>query len=264
MIRSKQFLTLVAATLAVTLLCGSPALAINGTATRLLDFDDINFDGMNGRLVNGTTSGSDAVFLLREGTAGQRYVKISDVAGAKTGSVFDGATFSDPDVTGNISGDMDVVGGTIGANDPTNDIVFSLDFASGTFTKLLSEADGDAYTVLINGSGTFNPTFGALDPTDGSYVVYDSTSDSFGRISGGSISNVFIDTEIAALISDDIATGISIRSDGNWIVGDADGGPPNAEAYYLIDPVAETSTLLANEADMIVAVETIGSAMTSS
>lgn len=240
-------------------LAGPSAWAVNTAFTHALTFDQINFDGQNGTLVTGTSAGSDAFFLLRGGAAGQRYVKIADVTGAKTGSVFgDGSVFADPDINGagDIAGDIDHFGSVLAQNDPTSDTVFTFDIATGAFTKLVTEAAGDAWA-----GGTWNPNFGAIDPADGSYVVYDSTSDNVGRISGGAISTVLTAAQLTTLISDSIATSLTVLPSGDFIISDADGGPP-VESFYLVDPVAETSSVLVDETHVIAALAAEGVVVT--
>ncbi len=235
----------------IAVLASSPLYAVTSSFTQLLTFEEINFDSDSSQLVTGTTVGTDGFFLIRGGALGQRYVKISDVVGAKTASIFGSSTFADPDVTSNIAGDMDPTGNTIAANDPSNDIVFTLDAPTGAFTKLLSNAAGQAY------SAGFNPTFGSLDPADGTYVVYDTTSDTMARVAGGVATLVLTDAELTTLISDDIPTSVSVLSNGNWLMTDADGTAPG-EAFYIVDPVAKTSVSILSEAQMIAAITAAG------
>jgi hypothetical protein len=242
------------------LLPGSAVHAATSLFSHVLTFDEINFDSASGSLVTGTVLGSDGYFLLNGGTTAQRYVVISDIMGAKTGSVFAAAQSLDPtgtpfdsDIEGNIAGDLDTNGTLLFQNDPANDIVLVLDpSGTGTISSLITEAAGDTYAA-----GNWNPNFGDLDPTDGSFVVYDSTSDTIARISGGSISTVLTDAELTTFISDDIASSLNILPNGNFIIGDADGAPPG-EAFYLVDPVAKTSVTLVGEAEVLTALAAAG------
>ncbi len=226
------------------------ALATNAASAtgyvQVASFSDINFDSSaNDALVTGTVVGDDGYFLIKGGD-GQRLVKIADLGGAKTGSNFATNFTSLGDVSQDAAGILESFGSTLYLNDIANDAIYTFSTTGPNETaasEFLKEADGDAYAVITptNSSGpptTWNPLFGSVDPTDGSYVVYDSNTDSVARITSGSASLVLRDAgatpSLTTVIGDDIPAGLTVTDNGLLVFGDPTGGA--TEEIVIFDP----------------------------